>query len=71
MKRFGEKLRALRKQRKWSLRKLSSMLGFRSHSYIDDIEHGRSKPSVELVIKIAEVFDVSTDQLLIDDLEID
>ena len=71
MKRFGEKLRTLRKRRGLSLRKLSSMLGFSSHSYIDDIEHGRNKPSIELVIMIAELFDVSTDQLLKDDMEID
>ncbi len=71
MKRFGEKLRSLRKQRGLSLRKLSVLLGFSSHSYIDDIEHGRSKPSIELALKIAEIFDVSTDQLLKDDLEID
>ncbi len=71
MQRFGEKLRTLRQQRSITLQELARELGFNSHSYISAIEFGKKQPSVELVIKIANLFGVSTDQLLKDDLEVD
>jgi transcriptional regulator with XRE-family HTH domain len=71
MQRLGEKLRTLREQHGLSLRQLASMLGVKSYSHIAEIESGKSMPSVELLFKIANFFNVSTDQLLRDDLEID
>jgi transcriptional regulator with XRE-family HTH domain len=71
MQRFGEKLRVLRKRRGLTVRQLATMLGINSHSHIVEIERGKNKPSVELVIKAAELFDVSTDCLLRDNLELD
>ena len=70
MRRFGEKLRALRKKRGLSYRKLASALGV-AHSHIAGIEAGAHKPSAELVLRIAKFFQVSTDQLMDDDLELD
>ncbi len=70
MQRFGEKLRALRKRRGLTVRQLAAMLGINSHSHIVEIETGKNKPSVELV-KAADLFDVSTDRLLRDHLELD
>jgi len=70
MQRFGEKLRTLRRQRGMTLKELSRELGFKSHSYISTMEFGKKKPSVELVVKIADLFGVTTDQLLNDDLEV-
>ena len=71
MERFGEKLRALRQQRGLTVRELAAIFGMKSHSHIADMEKGRSKPSVELLIKIADFFEVTTDQLLRDGLEVD
>jgi transcriptional regulator with XRE-family HTH domain len=71
MNRFGEKLRTLRKQRGLTVRELAAIFGMKSHSHIADMEKGRSKPSVELLVKIADFFEVTTDQLLRDELEID
>lgn len=71
MQRLGEKLRTLRGQRGLSLRKLASLLEISSYSHLAEIESGKSKPSVDLLLKIADFFDVSTDQLLRDELEID
>ncbi len=71
MERFGEKLRTLRKRDGVSLRKLASELGYSSHNHITSIERGERKPSAELVVKIALFFNVSTDQLLMDNLELD
>ncbi len=71
MKKFGEKLRVLRKQHNLTVRELAAILEMKSHSHIADMEKGRSKPSVELLIKIADYFEVTTDQLLRDKLELD
>lgn len=61
----------LRNREAISLRKLAADLGFSSHNHLAGIERGERKPSVELVIKIALYFNVSTDRLLMDDLELD
>ncbi len=70
MQRFGEKLRILRERRGLSYRQLASMLDI-AHSHIANIEKGKHKPSVDLVVKIAQLFDVSFDQLMNDEFEID
>ncbi len=71
MQRFGEKLRTLRKQRKVTLKELANELGYNSYTYLNAIELGQKQPSLELVTKIVKMFDVSFDQLLNDDLELD
>lgn len=71
MERFGEKLRILRKQHGMSMRDLAEALGFATHGYIGDLENGRRKPSLELAVKVADLFNVSVDQLARDDLELD
>ncbi len=71
MKRFGEKLRLLREKHGMSLRQLAPKLGFSVHGYIAQIERGERKPSADLVVKIARLFDVSADQLMMDELELD
>lgn len=70
MQRFGEKLRALRKQRGMTLRELAEALEFATHGYLGDLESGRRQPSLELAIKIADLFEVTIDQLARDNLEI-
>jgi len=69
MERFGEKLRNLRQRNGLSLRKVGEILGV-YHTHISQVEHGL-KPSVELIIKIANLFKVTTDQLMRDELEVD
>ena len=71
MKRFGEKLRILRKQRGMTLRQLADALGFSSHGYLGDLESGRRQPSLELALKMADFFDVPLEQLARDELELD
>lgn len=71
MQRFGEKLRTLRKRQGLSLRKLASELGLATHSHLDRIESNQNKPSPELIIKIADFFEISIDQLMRDELEVD
>lgn len=70
MERFGEKLRVLRKRNGYTLKQLAEKLNFDSHSYLSAVEFNRKQPSIDLVIKIAMLFDVSTDDLLLDDREV-
>jgi len=71
MHKFGQKLRILREKRGISLRQLAPMLGIKAYSFISEIETGKKKPSLEFVLKIAELFEVTPDQLLRDDLDLD
>lgn len=54
---IGARLRQLRQRNKYSLRDLAKMTGL-SHSFICDIEHGRSAPSLETLRKIATALNV-------------
>jgi transcriptional regulator with XRE-family HTH domain len=71
MQKLGEKLRILRNRRGMSLRQLAAILEVKSHSHLAEIESGKSKPSVDLLVKMMRLFDVSCDQLLEDDQELD
>jgi len=70
MKRFGEKLHTLRTRRNMTLKELAQALGLSAHGYISEIESGKKKPSAEFVLNVARIFDVTTDQLLKDELEL-
>lgn len=70
MYKFGEKLRALRIRSGLTLKELAGTLGFVAHGYLSEIECGKKKPTVELIIKVADYFGVTTDELLRDNIEI-
>jgi len=70
MQRFGEKLRTLRERRGLSQRQLCDLLEVHQ-SFLWALEQGRKKPNVEMVLKIADIFEVCTDRLLRDELELD
>jgi transcriptional regulator with XRE-family HTH domain len=71
MQRFGEKLRALRTQNRMTLKDLALALGHTAHGYISEIEFGKKKPTAEFVLNVARLFNVTTDQLLKDELDLD
>ena len=71
MQRFGEKLRFLREQNNLTMRELAAELGLKSHGSVSDFERGRAMPSAALAVRVADLFDVTTDQLLRDELEVD
>lgn len=56
----------LRKENGWSQADLASKIGGDA-GQISRYEHGRITPSADLIIRLAEVFDVSVDYLLLDD----
>lgn len=70
MQRFGEKLRILRKRRGMTLVELAHALGYANNGYLSLIENGKIKPRVEFVVKVANLFQVPTDQLVRDELEL-
>ncbi len=70
MQKFGEKLQALRQQKKLSLRKLGDILGV-SGSYIWELEKGEKIPNIAMLIKIADTFGVCSDRLIRDELELE
>ncbi|MCA9997060.1 MAG: helix-turn-helix transcriptional regulator [Anaerolineales bacterium] len=71
MNRFGEKLRTLRNEHKITLLQLAQEFGYTSHSYLSEIEYGYKMPTVALVLKVSRFFDVSTDSLLKDEMDLD
>jgi transcriptional regulator with XRE-family HTH domain len=70
MQRFGEKLRTLRTQRGMTVRDLAQELGYANSGYISQLENGKREPTVKFIMKVAQLFNVTTDQLLRDDLEV-
>jgi transcriptional regulator with XRE-family HTH domain len=63
---LAERVRQLRKQHGWSQAELAERIGA-DPAQISRYEGGRITPSAEAVVKLAEVFDVSCDYLLVDD----
>ena len=70
MKRFGEKLRILRERAGLSYRQLAAQLGV-AHSHLAGLEASSHQPSAELILRIAKYFQVTTDQLMDDERELD
>jgi len=70
IRRFGDKLHTLRTQRRMTLKELAQALGHSAHGYISELEAGKKTPSVEFVLRVALLFDVTTDVLLRDELEL-
>jgi len=66
--RFGEKLAYLRRHQTISQEALAVWMGTVTRSYISYLESGRKTPSVSVVVRLADVFGVSTDYLLRDTL---
>jgi transcriptional regulator with XRE-family HTH domain len=61
---LGGKLRALRNQRGWGQTELARQLGLARRGYISNLESGRKLPSIDLILAIADLVGVATDDLL-------
>lgn len=70
MAKFGEKLHQLRQQRGLTLQQVSEYLGV-STTHIWNLENGHKSPNVALVIKLSDLFGVTADQLIRDELEVE
>ncbi|WP_317853848.1 helix-turn-helix transcriptional regulator [Chakrabartyella piscis] len=60
---FPERLKELRKEKNMTQKKLAELLSYGS-SAISNYEKDNTKPSIDDVIKISKIFDVSLDYLL-------
>ena len=69
MSRFGERLRSLRIRHGLTLKGLADSLGYRTHGYISEIEAGKKAPSVSFLLAVADLFSVSLDDLVRDEVE--
>jgi transcriptional regulator with XRE-family HTH domain len=69
MKRFGEKISQLRTQRGLTLTDLGDLLGVHN-TFISQLEKGRKVPNAEMILKMADTFSVTTDQLMRDELDL-
>ena len=65
---FGERVRRKRQQKGWTQEMLAKELGI-STSFVGHIERGSRKASLETLVQIANVLDVSMDYLLAASLE--
>jgi transcriptional regulator with XRE-family HTH domain len=54
------------------MRELAVALGYPASngSYISDVENGKRTPKADFILKIADLFDVTLDQLMRDELEV-
>jgi len=68
---FGNKLRYLRRRHNLTQSDLARWLVLVSQSYISYLESHRKTPSLELVLRVADVFGITTEYLLRDDIPID
>ena len=64
---LGRKIRQQRKEKKYTLEQLSEKLDV-STTFIGQIERAKGIPSLETLVKIANVLEISTDSLLFGDL---
>lgn len=66
---FGNKLYKLRLANGLTLQQMAFKLGLISHSYLSELESGKKKPSIDIILKISRTFNLSTDYLLKDEIE--
>ncbi len=65
---IGEKIQKLRKNRKFSQNELAVLLGVHV-THISRLETGKYSPSLELIKKLAETFEITSDYLVFDDID--
>ena len=63
------KIMAMRKQRGWSQEELAQQLSV-SRQSVSKWESGASVPDLDKILKMSEIFDVSTDALLKEEMDL-
>ncbi|TDF94410.1 helix-turn-helix domain-containing protein [Paenibacillus piri] len=66
---FGEKLKSERKNKGWSQEELAEKL-FVSRQSVSKWENGQNYPSIEIIIKVSDLFGLTIDELLRSDEEL-
>lgn len=52
------------------MQNLARLMGHTAHGYISELESGKKLPTVEFVLRLARLFNVTTDELLKDEMEL-
>ncbi len=68
---FGAKLRMLRRAQGMTQVNLARMLGLDSHAHVTNIEAGRRLPSLDLVLRVADYFQLPVDALVDDTIAVE
>jgi transcriptional regulator with XRE-family HTH domain len=68
---FGDKLRKLRRARGMTQTDLAHQLGLATHAQISHLETGRSAPSLDVAVRVADLFGITTDYVLRDTIPSD
>lgn len=68
---FGAKLAYLRSQHNMTQVELARALGLMRQGYISNLEASRKAPSLDLVVRVADLFGVSCDYLLRDSIAVE
>ncbi len=63
MKLFSDRLKDLRVNANFTQRQIAEMLGMKQQSYMR-YENNTGEPNLDTVVKLCEIFDVSSDYLL-------
>ncbi|MCA9730575.1 helix-turn-helix transcriptional regulator [candidate division KSB1 bacterium] len=71
MQRIGEKLRDLRKKNNLTIKELSNLIGYNTHSHISEFETGKRTPPLDFLLKISNLFNVPVDLLVKDELDLE
>ncbi|WP_404444292.1 helix-turn-helix domain-containing protein [Sutcliffiella horikoshii] len=66
---FSEKLKVERNNKGWSQEDLAKQL-FVSRQSVSKWENGQSFPSIEIIIRLSDLFEITIDELLISDEEL-
>lgn len=67
---FGEKLRTLRRHAQMTQAELARQIDAK-RAHINNLEVSRRSPSLQLIIQVADLFAVTTDYLLRDDIPVE
>lgn len=67
---FGEKLAHLQQSQQMTQVALARALQLASSAYVNNMQAGRKAPSIEIVLRVAKLFSVTTDYLLLDTLPV-
>ena len=69
MESFPKKLRTLRTRRKMSQRELARRMDI-TQGQVHFLETAQRRPSAEFVVRLAQLFDVPLDYLMLDEVEL-
>lgn len=61
---LGQRLKTLRTSKRWTLKETAEKLGLTGHSTYSNWEYDRTEPDLEMLKKIAEIYDVDVQFLL-------